>query len=268
MKLYFAGSGNFLGGTKYTQSFLISYLTLKKPEKLFRFLKKTPIEDLFLDSGAFSAFTQGVKIDINDYIDFIKKTKKKFSVYATLDVIGDHEATYKNWLYMKEQGVNPLPVIHYGAPDKFFDLYFNKHKVKYLALGGLVPYVKRKPKIRQWLDYCFSKITTDYWPVKIHLFGVTTQWILERYPAYSCDSTGWISGSRHRSLSLWRNNKIVRGESLDKATHSGKLNNLEYDLLATRKHYKELQINSLKAFLELEKFITKLWKHRGIEWKD
>ena len=31
---------------------------------------------LFLDSGAFSAFTKGVEINIYDYIDFIKRHKK------------------------------------------------------------------------------------------------------------------------------------------------------------------------------------------------
>ena len=31
---------------------------------------------LFLDSGAFSAFTKGVKIDIQEYIGFIKKHQK------------------------------------------------------------------------------------------------------------------------------------------------------------------------------------------------
>jgi hypothetical protein len=267
MKIYFAGSGDFKGAIEHAKSFLVSYYDLKQPEKLFKFLKEFPINDLFLDSGAFSAFTQNAQIDIDNYINFIKKTETKLSVYANLDVIGEYETTYKNWIYMKENGVSPLPVIHYGAPRSFFDLYFKKHKVSYLALGGLVPYVKRKHKIRAWLDNCFC-ILKDYWPVKIHLFGVTTQWILERYPAYSCDSTGWISGSRHRSLSIWSKNRIIRGESFNKRTHSHNTNNLIYDLRATNKHYRELQVNSLLAFVELEKYITKLWEEKGVVWKD
>ena len=46
----------------------------------------------FLDSGAFSAFTQGAEIDIQEYIEFIKEHKDYLEAYANLDVIGDAEA--------------------------------------------------------------------------------------------------------------------------------------------------------------------------------
>ena len=52
--------------------------------------------DLFLDSGAFSAETQGAKIDIQEYIDFIKEHQDVIEVYANLDVIGDPVSTWKN----------------------------------------------------------------------------------------------------------------------------------------------------------------------------
>ena len=44
--------------------------------------------DLFLDSGAFSAWNKGTSIDIKKYIKFIKKNEDLFTVYANLDVIG------------------------------------------------------------------------------------------------------------------------------------------------------------------------------------
>ena len=74
--------------------------------------------DLFLDSGAFSAMTQGVKIDIYEYIDFIKEHEDVLEVYANLDVIGSAEGTWKNQMIMEEAGLKPLPVFHYGEDEK------------------------------------------------------------------------------------------------------------------------------------------------------
>ena len=56
--------------------------------------------NLFLDSGAYSAWSKGVTIDIDEYISFIKKNIKYITVYANLDVIGDPEATYRNQKYI------------------------------------------------------------------------------------------------------------------------------------------------------------------------
>ena len=50
-------------------------------------MKNNKVE-LFLDSGAFSAFTQKVTIDIQEYIAFIKEHEDIIDVYANLDVIG------------------------------------------------------------------------------------------------------------------------------------------------------------------------------------
>ena len=81
---------------------------------------------LFLDSGAYSAWTQGVEINIRDYIDFIKQHQDIIDIYANLDVISidgkrgsklTAELTLKNQKIMEEGGsilfrsstsVNPL----------------------------------------------------------------------------------------------------------------------------------------------------------------
>ena len=45
---------------------------------------KKPI-DLFLDSGAFSAFTQDVEINLKDYIAFIKENQDLFRKRVATD---------------------------------------------------------------------------------------------------------------------------------------------------------------------------------------
>ena len=52
--------------------------------------------NLFLDSGAFSALTQGIEINIYQYIDFIKKHLDVLEVYANLDFIPKKEQPSKN----------------------------------------------------------------------------------------------------------------------------------------------------------------------------
>jgi len=47
-----------------------------------------PYPEIFLDSGAFSAKTQGVTINIQDYIAFVKRNQHRLTTYSVLDVIG------------------------------------------------------------------------------------------------------------------------------------------------------------------------------------
>lgn len=150
---------------------------------------------LFLDSGAFSAWSQGVTIDIDEYIEFIKKNKQYIDIYAVLDVIGDPAATMKNQKYMESKGLSPLPCFHYGE-----DLKYLKHYLKhydYLALGGMVPI--STGDLMAWLDNLFSNFICDEQGmprVKIHGFGLTAIPLLTRYPWYSVDSTSWVMTGR------------------------------------------------------------------------
>ena len=78
--------------------------------------------DVFLDSGAFSAWTRGVEIDIQKYIEFIKQNQDVITVYANLDVISpgrfsmgtkeSAELTLRNQKIMEQAGLSPLPVFH------------------------------------------------------------------------------------------------------------------------------------------------------------
>ena len=61
--------------------------------------------DLFLDSGAFSAWSSGTNISMDDYIDFIIENKQYITVYSNLDVIGDAEATWRNQSLMERKGL-------------------------------------------------------------------------------------------------------------------------------------------------------------------
>lgn len=169
--------------------------------------------DLFLDSGAFSAFTQGVEIDIDEYIDFIKEHKNHLEVYANLDAIGDPVKTLENQRYMEEAGLSPLPCFHYGEDTGFLETYIDEYD--YVALGGMVPI--STPDLQKWLDDIFSKFICDdngYPKVKIHGFGLTSLRLMLRYPWFSVDSTSWVVTGRMGSVFVprFRSGEWIYGE--------------------------------------------------------
>ena len=156
--------------------------------------------NLFLDSGAYSALTQGVSIDIQEYIQFVKEHEDVLEIYANLDVIGDAEGTWKNQMIMEEAGLNPLPVFHYGEDIKWLKKYLERGH-EYISLGGLVG--GSNSALVSWLDPIWGEHLTDAegMPlVKVHGFGLTSLRLMLRYPWYSVDSTSWVVTGRLGSI--------------------------------------------------------------------
>jgi len=140
--------------------------------------------ELFLDSGAYSAWSQKREIDIYEYINFIKEHEDVITVYANLDVIGSAEKTWENQMIMEKAGLSPLPVFHHGENIKWLiNLLDNDYK--YISLGGMVPI--STTNLFYWLDDLFINYLTgkDGMPlVKIHGFGLTSLRLMLRYPWY------------------------------------------------------------------------------------
>lgn len=146
---------------------------------------------VFLDSGAFSAFTQGVTIDIGRYCDYILRNSDIVEVASVLDAIGDCEGTWRNQAEMERRGVTPLPCFHYGEPLEALDYYVANYE--YITIGGMVPI--STPQLKIWLDRVWDEHLThpDGTPkVKVHGFGLTSLPLMFRYPWYSVDSSTWV----------------------------------------------------------------------------
>jgi hypothetical protein len=139
-----------------------------------------------LDSGAYTAKSKNKPIDIGALIKEIKEGG--WYEAAALDVIGDPEASYRNAVYMREQGAKCFPTFHFGEPWEYLLTYAkNFDKV---GLGGLVP-VKNAEERNAWLAECMSRI----WPKKTHAFGVMGRDTLMKFPFHSVDSTSWEAGA-------------------------------------------------------------------------
>ena len=151
--------------------------------------------NLFLDSGAFSADKSGNPIDIDAYMKFIHENKDDISIYANLDVIGDWPATWTNQRIMEAEGLTPIPVHHLEDPMKCLDWCLD---YDYFALGGIAGGATTKDRIR-FFDKCWNVICDkDGFPKsKVHGFGMASPSLIKKYPWYSIDSSSWVTYGRY-----------------------------------------------------------------------
>jgi len=210
---------------------LLSYYDLQLTnipfrKELWKLMKKKKKKvSLFLDSGAFSAFTQGIAIDIQEYIKFIKEHKEFIDIYANLDVIGNAKGTLKNQRIMEKAGLNPLPCFHQGEDYKYLKYYLDNYD--YIALGGLAGNRYSTWEVFEHLTRCFQEYICDQdgMPkVKVHGFGMTSWKFMRHFPWYSVDSTSWILTGRNGSILMprKRNGEYIYTEDPIKVNISNK----------------------------------------------
>lgn len=155
---------------------------------------------VFIDSGAFSAYTLGINIDIGEYCAYIKRNTDIIRVEdgilmaSVLDGIGDPLQTYRNQLTMEALGVRPLPCFHAGEDERYLEWYIKNYE--YITLGGMVGVSTKQLSV--WLDRVWNNYLIDGAGnprIKVHGFGITSIPLMERYPWYSCDSSSWIQST-------------------------------------------------------------------------
>jgi len=246
---------------------LISYVYAQ------RFLPTVDLLDdrfhFFLDSGAHSANTLGIEIDIDEYMKFIADRSHVIDVYAGLDVIGDPVASAENQRIMEEAGFAPLPTYHFGEPVGVLEELAERYE--FFCLGGVVGKSDAAKII--WLDDLYARVLAKYRDTRrIHMFGVGSEKILRRYPFYSADSS---AGSLQAGNKTWHM-QDGRTYKLRDLAEKG-LNTVEAVLaaqveqredLAGAEKYKVRFTRWLMKRHRLQESVTSMWRERGIEWND
>lgn len=197
--------------TAHTKGLLFSF---NRTEDTKRSIENSKKSRLFIDSGAFSAWTKGKVIDIDKYIEFINERTEYIHIYCQLDVIPGEvhrvatveegleagKKTWENYLYMYPKMKEPQKMLycfHLGEPLEWFKraLEWKDEKgnqMQYIAIGGIMG----KPKdIRiKFLTKIEELIKNSSNPnVKIHALGMTSFDVLDKFPFItSADSTSWI----------------------------------------------------------------------------
>jgi hypothetical protein len=234
MRIYMAGmyTSNFdIGGRIYSRLIegekmarlsvkhhLESYHYIHRQSYINRIRKDQ--KQVFLDSGAFSAFSKGAKVDIMAYCNYIKRNKDIIEIIdgilcaSVLDSIGDAQGTWKNQRIMEQQGVTPLPCFHFGEDERYLEYYIANYE--YVTIGGMVPI--STPQLRIWLDRIWDKYLVDGAgrpKVRIHGFGLTSLKLTQDYPWFSVDSSTWVMWAANGFILLPR-----EGKQLNISAHS------------------------------------------------
>ena len=211
-----------------------------------------------IDSGAFTAWSAGKLIRPEDYGYWALSVRSEWADkmvaldFMNLDVIGDQEESWSNQAMLERMGLNPMPIITYGADLKHLDRALAEYP--YIALGGLVPHASSRANLSQWLDLCFQRVMTVREKTgkmpRVHLLGVTREWVLMRYPAYSADSSTWT-----RCLRFGEDKSLSAG-----IPRAGKIGHEVAMQFAIK--------NNIQRYQRLQETASNLWKRRGIEFSD
>lgn len=195
---------------------------------------------LFIDSGAFSAWTRNQYISVDDYIDFINDRSDCIDYYGQIDCIPGTifkkptsaevekagQQTWENFLYMYYKMKNPgglMYTFHVGEPlwqlsralewkDK------DGNPLSHMAFGGMVG-KNRKTQI-SFIEKCFSVIKHSTNPnIKVHAFGLIAPDVLEVFPFYSADSSGWLQVGQNGNIYVPTGIVLVSSQQMDKKEH-------------------------------------------------
>lgn len=194
-------------------SVLVSYIYLKEWQ---RARHECDIREWVMDSGAFSAFKSGKKIDLQQFIDtcleLLDHDPLLVEVYG-LDVIDDWERGLRNVEEMWRQGIEAIPTYHKGEPEEVL-LHIGQTYPKIALSGTGGQPMHRKEKVR-FFGQCFTRV----WPCKIHGFAVVDRECLRSMPFHSVDSSSWESGPT--KFGSWRTMRSTKGRmSVRGSTHN------------------------------------------------
>ncbi len=242
---------------------LLSYWYYKDTDLDVMFAKHftPPYPEVFADSGAFSAMTQGAAINLDDYAKWLRKYKHLFSVYASLDVIKNAEATWKNQLRLEqEHGLYPLPVFHVLEDWSYLDRYIERYP--YIALGVAGT---RSDVYMPWLIQCFKRAKDK---AVYHGFGITTWQVLKSFPWYSVDSSSWGQGFRYGGVPVFdiqrgRFFKVQLGNHVSCYKYASLLRSLGFDPAdfsdRARNDRKKICALAALSYIIAEQWLQKRW---------
>jgi hypothetical protein len=134
-----------------------------------------------LDSGAFTAHSQGTQIDHEAYMEYAASCNSEH-IFG-LDVIGDPNGTRKNLEREWKQGLNTIPTIHFGQATQERIDWAKSGPTGKIGIGGIA----RRGFAERWNHVV--DVFRMAWPCKIHALGVSDPAILQSFPFDSADAS-------------------------------------------------------------------------------
>jgi hypothetical protein len=148
----------------------LPYLT----ERILARLAATKNLEVLIDSGAYTAWRAGQVLSLPDYVHRIRGLPSTSWRYFSLDVVGDAEATVRNHLRLREQGLLPIPVFQRGGDVELLartgdDLAGIGGLVGQSGTGGYLKRLSRSfPAARQhWLGFAATAFIAALRPASV-----------------------------------------------------------------------------------------------------
>ena len=181
--------------------FLISYAHVRDRPKWYKLFETAAVDygiKLLIDSGAFTIHQarkkgQRVKpIRVEEYADFLERYRHLIYGHFNLDVIADPEASAANAAYLRDRGLEPIDVFHFGSSwDELGKMVSQDREV--IGIGGTVG-LPEKTK-RTFFTELFDRFPGQLF----HLLGCGSALITE-FPFFSSDSSTWLLGRKFRFI--------------------------------------------------------------------
>ena len=214
---------------------LESYFYMQNNWRIIEQMRKDK-RTIFMDSGAFSMYTQKVDVSIEAYAKFLLDNKDIWHVASNLDDVFKNEAkSWENQKTMESLGVKVQPVFHCREDERWLVKYLDAG-YDYIFLGGMVP--ESTPWLKGWLDRLWTHYLTNKdgtARIKVHGFGLTTLQLMFRYPWFSVDSTSWVMTSSYGGcfVDMPEPGGGMRDYKVNFSTDSGRVRDLDqhYDTL-------------------------------------
>lgn len=231
--------------------------------------------DLWLDSGAFTAWTKGIVIEPDDILRGVEKAVPQLSAFRRVFVISldripgrfgrkpwKHELeaatrdSVANWKYLLGHGLETVPVHHQGEPMSVLDEYLDG--AEYV---GISPANDRSMTSREayvvkcWHEVVKPRVGKDKVVPPTHSFGNTAPRIVRSFPFYSADSASWKVGQ------MWGRKYEIgpTGQNIPMDPVDGRL--ARQDPVTVLKH-------AVKQVRHYEAELQGLWRRRGISWRE
>lgn len=174
---------------------------------LMSYAYRMPVGDLppchlMLDSGAFTAISQGTPVTVPDLAAWYAETPAERR--AALDVVYDPVASRANALRMREgYGLDVIPVVHPGTPSGEVDR-LSADGFRALAIGGTRFGYLDRDAAHKWIGRCLTRAEAN--GMEVHGFAYCP-----RGPKYmptllrfaSVDVSSWTQANKYGVYAVW-----------------------------------------------------------------
>lgn len=187
---------------------LVSYAYLEP--RTVEFIEQSSehgVAKIMLDSGAFSAFTQGKVIRLGEYMAMCRRLQPHLFSYIMLDVLEDKEATKKNLDVFLKKGLTPMPV--WTMDGNLRDLEWMKPRCNgqmCIAGGALSPITWTGPRLKIGREMLGEETF-------IHALGFTSIHA-SSCPIDSVDSSSYKGAGRFGQVSTYSPERGIRNASV------------------------------------------------------